>query len=111
MPSAPASSSSCWMTISVIAYSPSPKWWKRIRPSAVGDVERRPEVVVEGAPDAVVAVDRDRVLDAEVARLRDDVVEVPLEAELGRVDADDGQPGVRVLRGPGPDDTAACAAS
>ena len=33
-PSAPASSSSCWMTISVIAYSPSPKWWYRIRPSA-----------------------------------------------------------------------------
>ena len=31
---APASISSCWMTISVIAYSPSPKWWKRMRPSA-----------------------------------------------------------------------------
>ena len=103
MPCAPASSSSCWITISVIAYSPSPKWWKRIRPCAVGDVDRRPEVIREGAPDAVVAVDRDGELDAQGAGLRDDVVEVPLETELGGVDADDGQPGVRVFRGPGPD--------
>jgi len=32
-PSIPASARSCWITISVIAYSPSPKWWYRIRPS------------------------------------------------------------------------------
>ena len=72
-------------------------------PLRVGDVDRRPVVIGEGAPDAVVAVDRDRVLDAEGARLRDDVVEVPLEAELRGVDADDRQAGVAVLRGPGPD--------
>jgi hypothetical protein len=30
---APASISSCWIAISVAAYSPSPKWWNRIRPS------------------------------------------------------------------------------
>ena len=34
-------------------------------PLGVRDVERRPEVVREGLPDPVVAVDRDRVLDAE----------------------------------------------
>ena len=70
-------------------------------PLCVGDVDGRPEVIREGAPDAVVAVDRDRVLDAEGPRVRDDVVQVPLEAELGGVDADDRQAGVRVLRGPG----------
>ena len=70
---------------------------------AVGEVHRRPEVVRERLPDPVVAVDRDGILDAEVARVRDDVVEVPLEAELRGVHADDGQAGVRVLRGPGPD--------
>ena len=69
-------------------------------PLAIGDVHGRPEVVVEGAPDPVVAVDRDRVLDAEGARMGDDVVDVMLEAELGRVDTDHRQPGVRVLRGP-----------
>ena len=48
----------------------------------VGDVEGRPEVVGERLPDAVVAVDRDGVFDAESARPLDDVVEVPLEPEL-----------------------------
>ena len=61
----------------------------------VGEVQRRPVVVGEGAPDGVVVVDRDRVVDSEVARLRLDVVQVVLEAELGRVDADDGEPLLR----------------
>ena len=37
----------------------------------IGEVDRRPEVVGERPPDPVVAVDRDRVLDPEGARLRD----------------------------------------
>ena len=60
----------------------------------VGEVHAPARSGCERAPDAVVAVDRDRVLDAEVARLRDDVVDVALEAELRRVHPDDGQPGV-----------------
>ena len=72
-------------------------------PVPIGEVQRRPEVVVQGTPDPVVAVDRDRVLDAEGARLGDDVVAVALEAELGRMDADDGEADVRVSRRPCPD--------
>ncbi len=71
-------------------------------PLDIRDVHGRPEVIRECAPDRVVVVERDRVLDAEGTRLRDDVVEVPLEAEFGRVDAHDRQAGVRVFRGPGP---------
>ena len=68
----------------------------------VGEVHRRPEVVRERAPHGVFAVDRDRVLDAEGAGLRGDVVDVTLEPELGRVDADHGQAVALVLVGPCP---------
>jgi hypothetical protein len=60
-------------------------------PLGVRHVDRWPEMIREGAPHGVVAVDRDRVLDAEGARLCDDVVDVALEAELRRMNADDGQ--------------------
>ena len=69
----------------------------------IGDVHGRPEVVREGAPDRVVVVERDRILDLEVARGRDDVVDVVLESELRRMYPDDGQAGIRVFRRPGPD--------
>ncbi len=68
----------------------------------IRDVQRRPEVVRERCPHPVVAVDGDRVLDAEAARPRNDVVDVALETELGRVNADHRETGVRVFRGPGP---------
>ena len=42
----------------------------------VGEVQRWPEAVGEGAPDGVVVVDRHGVFDPEVARLRDHVVDV-----------------------------------
>ena len=67
----------------------------------VGDVERRPEMIGEGLPDPVIGVERDRIVDAEVARSRDHVVDVMLEAELGRVHADDRQPEIAVLGVPG----------
>ena len=54
-------------------------------------------MVVERLPDAVVAVHRDRVLDAAAGELGADVLELPFERELGRVDADDGEPPVAVL--------------
>ena len=50
-----------------------------------------------------VAVDSDRVLHAERPRLRDHVAQLVLEAELGRVHPDDGQPDIRVLLGPRPE--------
>ena len=66
----------------------------------IGDVQRRPEAVGESAPDGVVVVDRHGVLDREVAHLGSHVVDVALEPELRRMNPHDGQPGVRVLRGP-----------
>ena len=58
----------------------------------VGDVDGGPVVVRERLPDRVVAVERDRVVDAQVLRGPADVVDVALERELGRVHADDDQP-------------------
>jgi hypothetical protein len=69
----------------------------------VDEVQGRPVMVVEGAPDGVVVVDRDRVGDPQVLDLLADVVEVVLEVELGGVDADDHQPAVLVGLGPGAD--------
>src|SRR5829696_1214818 len=69
----------------------------------VADVDRRPVVVVECAPDAVVAVERDRVVDPHVGRGPADVVDVSLERELGRVHADDDEALVAVLLVPRPD--------
>src|SRR5258705_12823484 len=53
----------------------------------IDEVERRPVVVVEGAPDGVVVVDRDRVVDPAFLRGLPDTVDVVLEGELWRVDA------------------------
>jgi hypothetical protein len=65
-------------------------------PLGVDEVQRRPVVVGEGAPDRVVVVDRDRVVDPQVFDLSADVVEVVLEVELGRVDANHHQPVILV---------------
>jgi hypothetical protein len=60
-----------------------------------------PEMVGKRLPDAVFTVDRDRILDSAVARLAGHVVDIPLEAELGGVDADDRQAMGSVLGVPG----------
>ena len=62
----------------------------------VDEVERRPVVVVERAPDRVVVVDRDRVVDLSLLDRRPDAVDLVLEGELRRVDADHDQPVVAV---------------
>jgi hypothetical protein len=54
-------------------------------------------------PDREVVVDDDRIVDAEVGDGVADVVEVVLEVELGRVHADDDEPGRGVLLRPRPD--------
>jgi hypothetical protein len=64
----------------------------------VDEIERRPVVVVEGAPDCVVAVERDRVLDAHLSRSPTDVLDIALESKLRRMDADHDQPLPILLR-------------
>jgi hypothetical protein len=71
----------------------------------VGDVRRRPVLVAERLPDRVVGVEGDRIFDVHVLRSLDDVVGVPFERELGRVDAHHDQPLIPVLLGPGADIT------
>ena len=80
-------------------------------PVAVDQVERRPVVVVERPPDRELVVDHDRVADAQLAHRAAHVVEVVLEAELGRVHADDDQPAVAIALMPTPGRTAGCASS
>jgi hypothetical protein len=70
---------------------------------SVGDVHGRPIAVAESAPDPVIAVERDRILDPQVLRGLADVVDVLFERELGRVDADHHKPLVCVLLEPGAD--------
>src|SRR5215211_5160469 len=69
----------------------------------VRDVYGRPIPVAECAPDLVVAVERDRIPNVHVLRGPANIVDVPLERELGRVDADHHQPALLVLLGPGAD--------
>ena len=57
----------------------------------VDEVVRRPVLVVEGAPDRVVVVDRDRIVDSKSCVGLRDVVDVLLEGELRRVHADHHQ--------------------
>src|SRR2546427_431032 len=69
----------------------------------VGDVHGGPVPVAEGLPDRVVAVERDGILDPHLLRRLADVVDVPLERKLQRVDADHHEALIRVLLGPGAD--------
>src|SRR5215211_5511236 len=62
----------------------------------VGEVQRRPVVVGEGAPDLVVVVDRDGIVDGSLLRRAAHAVDVVLEGELRGVDDDDDQPVVAV---------------
>jgi hypothetical protein len=58
----------------------------------VEEVQRRPVVVGEGAPDLVVVVDGNRVVDRSLLRRLPYAVDLMLERELGSVDSDDDQP-------------------
>lgn len=64
------------------------------------EVDGRPVSVAERAPDPVVTVESDRVLDPHGLRGLADVFDVALERELRRVDADDDQTSIAVLLGP-----------
>jgi hypothetical protein len=67
------------------------------RPLSVCDVERGPVAVRKGVPDGVVAVDGDGIHDSPLIDGRADAVDVCLERELGRMDADDGEAVLAVL--------------
>src|SRR5436190_8160923 len=68
----------------------------------VDEVERRPSIVVESAPDVVVVVERDRVVDRSLLRGLPHALDLVLERELRRVDADHDQPVVSVRLRPRP---------
>ena len=58
-------------------------------------------MVREGVPDRIPVVDGDRILNGHGHKRLTDVVEVALERELGRVHADDDEPEIPILLGPG----------
>src|SRR3712207_3403056 len=66
----------------------------------IRDVQRWPVVIGEGAPDGVVAIERNRVIHPHLLGGRDHVVDVALEAELGRMNPDHAQALILVFRGP-----------
>ena len=72
-------------------------------PLGVGEVDRGPVVVVERGPDRVVAVDRDRIVDAQLLDRPADVADIVFDVELGCVHADHHEPVALVLLGPGTD--------
>ena len=76
----------------------------------VDEVMRRPVLVVEATPDRVVVVDRNGIIDAKAFHGGTNVVDVPLERELRRVNTDDDQALVTILLGPCLD-IGACAGS
>jgi hypothetical protein len=67
----------------------------------VDEVQRRPVVVVEGAPNCVVV--GDRVVDPSLGGRLPDAADLMLERELWGVDADDDHPVVSVGLRPGAD--------
>src|SRR5258708_4734246 len=54
----------------------------------VDEIECGPIFVVKSAPDRVIAIDRDRILDLHLLRSPANVVEIFFEIELRRMDAD-----------------------
>ena len=69
----------------------------------IDEIERRPGLVPECAPNGVVVVDRDRVVDLHVLHGPANVGDVLFEFELRRMDADHHQSLVLVFLGPGAD--------
>ena len=99
----------CWMARSVSSVGALAEVVESDLAVAAHEVDGRPIVVLEGPPDRETVVDDDRVADAQFACGAAHVVDVVLEAELGRVHADDDEArdSARATRA----GTAACATS
>ncbi|SMP00021.1 hypothetical protein SAMN06265221_1562 [Paracoccus laeviglucosivorans] len=69
----------------------------------VDEVMRGPILVLEGAPDGIVVVDRNRIGDRQVGHGLFDVGKLFLKGEFRGVDADHDQSLILVFLGPGPD--------
>src|SRR5204863_10104258 len=65
-------------------------------PVLADEIQRRPVPVFERPPDGEGVVDDDRVADAQLAGRTPHVVEIVLEPELGRVNADGDEPAVAI---------------
>src|SRR4051812_14792980 len=72
-------------------------------PLRVHEVERGPSLVAEGTPDREVVVHRDWIVHAHLHEGGAYLLDLVLERELRRVCADQHQPVVPVLLGPGAD--------
>src|SRR5262249_48404830 len=70
---------------------------------SVGEVESRPVLVIESAPDPVVAVDRDRIVDPHLLRRSANMLEIAFDLEFGAVHPDHHEPIVSVLLEPAAD--------
>ena len=57
-------------------------------PLHIDEIERRPIVVVERSPYRIIAIERDRIIDPQILRGSANVLDISLERELRRVDAD-----------------------
>src|SRR5262249_43022352 len=69
----------------------------------IDEIQRGPILVAETAPYDVLAVDRDRIVDAHVLHGPADVARVLFERELRRVDADHHQALIAIFLVPGAD--------
>jgi hypothetical protein len=69
----------------------------------IDEIEGGPIMIIERAPDFVIAVYGDRVVDLEVLQGPFDTVDILLEFEFRRVDTNHHQPVILVFLGPGPD--------
>ena len=69
---------------------------------AIDKIMRWPVVVVEGAPDGKVVIDRDRKRDAQIVQCALDITDVFFISELWLMNADHDQPLVFVLAVPLP---------
>src|SRR5262245_17499547 len=70
-------------------------------PLRIDEILRRPIIVIEGAPNNVLAVNRDGIVDPQRFDLAADVVDVLFKSEFRGMDADDNQSLVLVLFRPG----------
>src|SRR6516165_1395326 len=66
----------------------------------IGEIESRPIIIAKRAPDRMIVIDHDRVVDAHVLGGPAEVVDILFKRELGRMDADHDQTRVSIFVSP-----------